>query len=125
MSTTLDLTRAIWEKSSYSEGNGGACVEWAPECAASGVVPVRDSKNPPRPRPDLPRVVLVGVRDRRPERSARQPAVTPLPRTHIRPAGLSLTLTTVSVIAGTVASGVSTGRLWQWPSVNVSMCGWR
>ncbi|WP_246470336.1 DUF397 domain-containing protein [Streptomyces olivoverticillatus] len=49
MSTTLDLTRAIWEKSSYSEGNGGACVEWAPECAASGVVPVRDSKNPHGP----------------------------------------------------------------------------
>ncbi|MCM2391828.1 DUF397 domain-containing protein [Streptomyces albipurpureus] len=32
-----------WIKSSYSE-NGGACVEWAPVFASSGVVPVRDSK---------------------------------------------------------------------------------
>ncbi|MFI1869093.1 DUF397 domain-containing protein [Streptomyces jumonjinensis] len=33
-----------WTKSSYS-GNGGTCVEWAPEHASThGVVPVRDSK---------------------------------------------------------------------------------
>ncbi|MFE2042144.1 DUF397 domain-containing protein [Streptomyces sp. NPDC059477] len=33
-----------WIKSSYSN-NGGQCVEWAPEnVAATGVVPVRDSK---------------------------------------------------------------------------------
>jgi hypothetical protein len=33
-----------WIKSSYS-GGGGACVEWAPaRAAATGAVPVRDSK---------------------------------------------------------------------------------
>ncbi|MQS38214.1 DUF397 domain-containing protein [Streptomyces katsurahamanus] len=38
-----------WIKSSYS-GNGGTCVEWAPEHAsATGVVPVRDSKRPTGP----------------------------------------------------------------------------
>ncbi|MEU3598909.1 DUF397 domain-containing protein [Streptomyces sp. NPDC006798] len=38
-----------WIKSSYSS-NGGACVEWAPEhTATTGVVPVRDSKNPTGP----------------------------------------------------------------------------
>ncbi|MFF4766592.1 DUF397 domain-containing protein [Streptomyces sp. NPDC001255] len=34
-----------WFKSSYSENNGGACVEVAADLVASrGVVPVRDSK---------------------------------------------------------------------------------
>ncbi|MGV9312850.1 DUF397 domain-containing protein [Streptomyces sp. NPDC003691] len=34
-----------WIKSSYS-GSGGSCVEWAPGHAiATGMVPVRDSKN--------------------------------------------------------------------------------
>lgn len=34
-----------WIKSSYS-GNGGTCVEWAPaHAAATGIVPVRDSKD--------------------------------------------------------------------------------
>ncbi|WP_432148847.1 DUF397 domain-containing protein [Streptomyces sp. bgisy029] len=38
-----------WVKSSYS-GNGGSCVEWAPRTAtATGIVPVRDSKNPTGP----------------------------------------------------------------------------
>ncbi|GGZ18600.1 hypothetical protein GCM10010387_08940 [Streptomyces inusitatus] len=38
-----------WIKSSYSD-NGGQCIEWAPErVAASGVVPVRDSKRPTGP----------------------------------------------------------------------------
>ncbi|WP_424211906.1 DUF397 domain-containing protein [Streptomyces sp. BI20] len=33
-----------WVKSSYSD-NGGTCVEWQPAtAAATGVVPVRDSK---------------------------------------------------------------------------------
>ncbi|WP_327689098.1 DUF397 domain-containing protein [Streptomyces tubercidicus] len=49
MSTTPDLSRAEWVKSSYSEGNGGNCLEWAPAFAASGVVPVRDSKAPQGP----------------------------------------------------------------------------
>ncbi|MET7760856.1 DUF397 domain-containing protein [Streptomyces sp. NPDC005393] len=47
MRTDLDLSRAEWVKSSYSNGNGGECVEFAPGIAATaGVVPVRDSKNP-------------------------------------------------------------------------------
>ncbi len=45
MSNTPDLSGAEWVKSSYSNGDGGGCVEWAPMVAAvSGVVPVRDSK---------------------------------------------------------------------------------
>lgn len=50
MRTALDLSRAIWVKSSYSNGNGGQCVEFAPGIATTaGVVPVRDSKNPAGP----------------------------------------------------------------------------
>ncbi|MEU5160218.1 DUF397 domain-containing protein [Streptomyces sp. NPDC020875] len=38
-----------WIKSSYS-GSGGSCVEWAPDhIAITGLVPVRDSKNPTGP----------------------------------------------------------------------------
>ncbi|MGW3565338.1 DUF397 domain-containing protein [Streptomyces sp. NPDC000941] len=49
MSLTPDLLRAKWVKSSFS-GNGGAqCVEWAPNIATSGLVPVRDSKAPDGP----------------------------------------------------------------------------
>ncbi|MEV7872763.1 DUF397 domain-containing protein [Streptomyces sp. NPDC088124] len=54
MTPTPDLSRTEWVKSSYSEGNGGQCVEWAPACAASGVVPVRDSKDPSGPTLDIP-----------------------------------------------------------------------
>ncbi|UYB40838.1 DUF397 domain-containing protein [Streptomyces sp. Je 1-4] len=49
MSTTPDLSAVEWVKSSYSQGNGGDCIEWAPAFAASGVVPVRDSKDPHGP----------------------------------------------------------------------------
>ncbi|GAA1501018.1 DUF397 domain-containing protein [Streptomyces synnematoformans] len=49
MSTTPDLSRAQWVKSSYSNSNGGACIEWAPGFAAAGAVPVRDSKDPDGP----------------------------------------------------------------------------
>jgi hypothetical protein len=38
------LSRAVWRKSSYSNGNGGACVEVAR--SLPGTVAVRDSKNP-------------------------------------------------------------------------------
>ncbi|RDG36705.1 DUF397 domain-containing protein [Streptomyces corynorhini] len=39
----------LWLKSSYSD-NGGTCVEWAPaHSAATGTVPVRDSKVPRGP----------------------------------------------------------------------------
>ncbi|MEW1545956.1 DUF397 domain-containing protein [Streptomyces tsukubensis] len=44
-----------WTKSSYS-GNGGSCVEWAPQYAsATGTVPLRDSKHTDGP------VLLVSV----------------------------------------------------------------
>jgi hypothetical protein len=46
MSSIPDLSDAQWVKSTYSNGEGGACLEWAPAYAAtSGVVPVRDSKD--------------------------------------------------------------------------------
>ncbi|QRX94323.1 DUF397 domain-containing protein [Streptomyces noursei] len=38
-----------WVKSSYSSGDGGQCIEWAPSAVATGAVPVRDSKNPHGP----------------------------------------------------------------------------
>jgi hypothetical protein len=44
MTTQHDLSAARWRKSSYSGGNNGSCVEVAD--GYSGVVPVRDSKNP-------------------------------------------------------------------------------
>ncbi|MFE2180126.1 DUF397 domain-containing protein [Streptomyces sp. NPDC059455] len=50
MRIALDLSRAEWVKSSYSNGNEGECVEFAPGIAATaGVVPVRDSKHPAGP----------------------------------------------------------------------------
>ncbi|MFE1933189.1 DUF397 domain-containing protein [Streptomyces sp. NPDC059474] len=50
MRNALDLSSAEWVKSSYSNGNGGQCVEFAPGIAATaGVVPVRDSKHPAGP----------------------------------------------------------------------------
>jgi hypothetical protein len=50
MSTTPGLPGAEWVKSSYSDGNGGMCVEWAPNVAATAAgVPVRDSKDPEGP----------------------------------------------------------------------------
>ncbi|MFE3591974.1 DUF397 domain-containing protein [Streptomyces niveus] len=39
-----------WTSSSYSQNNGGECIEWAPKHAAeTGVVRVRDSKDPSGP----------------------------------------------------------------------------
>ncbi|MDX2760733.1 DUF397 domain-containing protein [Streptomyces europaeiscabiei] len=40
----FDLTVATWRKSSYSNPDGGACVEVSEDFVA--FVPVRDSKNP-------------------------------------------------------------------------------
>lgn len=40
----MDLTSAIWRKSSYTSSNGGNCVEVA--FSLPEVVAVRDSKNP-------------------------------------------------------------------------------
>ncbi|MFF4184629.1 DUF397 domain-containing protein [Streptomyces sp. NPDC001691] len=39
-----------WIKSSYSDGQGGNCVEWAPASATPSAVPVRDSKRPEGPQ---------------------------------------------------------------------------
>ncbi|MGW7573485.1 DUF397 domain-containing protein [Streptomyces sp. NPDC054765] len=44
-STELDLSSALWRKSSYSNGTGGECVETAANFP--GLVPVRDSKTAP------------------------------------------------------------------------------
>lgn len=38
-----------WVKSTYSGPEGGNCLEWDPSAAASGLVPVRDSKTPKGP----------------------------------------------------------------------------
>lgn len=44
----MDLTSAKWRKSSYSNGNGGQCVEVARNLP--GAVAVRDSKDPDGPK---------------------------------------------------------------------------
>jgi hypothetical protein len=44
-----NLTSAVWIKSSYSSSSGGECVEFSRSFAASGVAPVRDSKDPQGP----------------------------------------------------------------------------
>ncbi|WP_433244216.1 DUF397 domain-containing protein [Actinomadura nitritigenes] len=43
----MDMTKAVWRKSSYTTSNGGECVELA---AVPGTVAVRDSKDPDGPR---------------------------------------------------------------------------
>jgi hypothetical protein len=49
----MDVSGAIWRKSSRSGSNGGACVEVAAVAGSKGdpgrVVAVRDSKNPAGP----------------------------------------------------------------------------
>jgi Domain of unknown function (DUF397) len=61
----MDLNRAKWRKSSYSTGNGGACVEVAANLP--GVVAVRDSKDPAGPKliftPAEWEAFTAGVRD--------------------------------------------------------------
>ncbi|MEU7744597.1 DUF397 domain-containing protein [Nonomuraea sp. NPDC049158] len=44
----MDLSGAVWRKSSRSSGNGGQCVEVAMNLP--GVVGVRDSKDPEGPK---------------------------------------------------------------------------
>jgi Domain of unknown function (DUF397) len=62
----MDLTRAVWRKSSYSSGNGGNCVEVARNLP--GVVAVRDSQDPDGPKLMFSRAVWLtftaAVRDR-------------------------------------------------------------
>ncbi|MEU8871823.1 DUF397 domain-containing protein [Streptomyces javensis] len=47
MRITPDLSTAAWRKSSYSNNDGGICVEVADNLP--GIVPVRDSKDPDGP----------------------------------------------------------------------------
>jgi hypothetical protein len=47
MQHTPELNSARWRRSSYSNTNGGDCVEITEDFP--GVVPVRDSKNPNGP----------------------------------------------------------------------------
>ncbi|MFE4493128.1 DUF397 domain-containing protein [Streptomyces niveus] len=47
MITAHNLSNAAWRKSSYSNGDGGSCVEVAD--SVLGVMPVRDSKCPEGP----------------------------------------------------------------------------
>lgn len=47
MKNDLDLSTASWRKSTYSGGNDGNCIEVAE--GFTGVVPVRDSKDPEGP----------------------------------------------------------------------------
>jgi hypothetical protein len=42
-----ELGKVTWVKSSYSDGNGGNCIEIAP--VFPDTVPIRDSKNPDGP----------------------------------------------------------------------------
>jgi hypothetical protein len=44
----IDLSRAVWHKSTFSNGNGGNCVEVARNLP--NVVAVRDTKNPDGPQ---------------------------------------------------------------------------
>ena len=44
----MDVSGAVWRKSSRSSGNGGQCVEVATNLP--GVVAVRDSKDPEGPK---------------------------------------------------------------------------
>ncbi|MEU2793919.1 DUF397 domain-containing protein [Streptomyces sp. NPDC007100] len=47
MRNTPELSTARWRKSSYSNANGGNCVEIAEN--VPGAIPVRDSKTPHGP----------------------------------------------------------------------------
>ncbi|KOG39750.1 DUF397 domain-containing protein [Streptomyces decoyicus] len=47
MRAAPDLSTAVWRKSSYSNNEGGVCVEVADEIP--GLVPVRDSQRPHGP----------------------------------------------------------------------------
>ena len=47
MDADESLSRAVWRKSTFSNGSGGNCVEVARNLP--GIVAVRDSKNPNGP----------------------------------------------------------------------------
>ncbi|MEU5837165.1 DUF397 domain-containing protein [Streptomyces diacarni] len=49
MSSSTPSADTVWFKSSFSGGEGGNCVEWAPGLVGdAGAVPVRDSKDTAR-----------------------------------------------------------------------------
>lgn len=51
-----------WVKSTYSSGDGGQCVEWAPDHAqATGEFMIRDSKNLGGPHLSLSREGFAGL----------------------------------------------------------------
>ncbi|MEU9119212.1 DUF397 domain-containing protein [Streptomyces sp. NPDC048506] len=52
MQPNAELSTATWRKSSYSNDDGGHCIEVAD--GFPGVVPVRDSKNPAGPTLAIP-----------------------------------------------------------------------
>ncbi|MFF5976536.1 DUF397 domain-containing protein [Streptomyces sp. NPDC012769] len=60
----VDLSTVTWRKSSYSNAEGGECLEIADHLP---LVPVRDSKNPTGPAllfaPDAWSAFVDGVRD--------------------------------------------------------------
>jgi len=64
---TQELSAATWVKSSYSGSNGGNCIEVGVVPVSTGVVPVRDSKDPQGPalvfRTAAWSAFLTGVRD--------------------------------------------------------------
>ncbi|WP_053800324.1 DUF397 domain-containing protein [Streptomyces rimosus] len=46
----MKISPTRWVKSSYSNPDGGNCLEWSPTSGIStGAFPVRDSKNPQGP----------------------------------------------------------------------------
>lgn len=56
MSSMPDPQPMRWVKSTYSGGDGGQCIEWAPDHArATGEFLVRDSKAPDGPHLTLTR----------------------------------------------------------------------
>ncbi|MEV7086776.1 DUF397 domain-containing protein [Streptomyces sp. NPDC093085] len=46
---TRDLADAQWQKSTYSDQQGGDCIEFSRTFTRAGVIRVRDSKNPDGP----------------------------------------------------------------------------
>jgi hypothetical protein len=58
------MTDSLWVKSTYSGGEGGQCVEWAPaQVPSTGLVPVRDSKSPDGPSLSVPSTAWAGLLD--------------------------------------------------------------
>lgn len=64
MTARIDLSAATWRKSSYSNHDGGNCLETAD--GFPGITPVRDSKRPDGPALLLPtaswRALLTSLR---------------------------------------------------------------